>query len=354
MYERVSDIQFPRISTEVLLCALLLFASCATGPEPTRIESGGLPNPGAKVAVATVGNKSGMVFEYDVESLLRNAIEEALKKENLLADSASQKPDFTLSLFITEYRPGDAFKRWLLPGYGATVLAVDGELREAKDQALIATIKHEQGVYAGGAFSIGAWKYIFDTVSADIAKDLRVKIEEGGAFVVRLTPPMDIVPDQKPEPLHHSVCLGSFRDSRPERGRIGTRTAAFDVPMGNVYFYRVVPEFLRESVETELALMGYRSVDRDCDINVSGEVARFWIETHTTPLYWDIVGEVQIKLGIASDKLKMEPTEQEFSCSKTTRTYVWPSERLSSEVMDACMKELMHQIKTDSVWNRLP
>jgi hypothetical protein len=353
MCQTISDIRIPRIFMKVLLCAVLLSAGCATGPEPTRVESSGLPKPGAKVAAATIGNKSGAVFEYDVENLLRNAIEEALKKENLSVDTPIKKPDFALSLFITEYRPGDAFKRWLLPGYGGTVLAVDGELRDAKDHALIATIKHEQGVYAGGVFTIGAWEYIFDTVAADIARDLKVKIEEGGAFVVRLTSRLDIVSDQKLEALPHTVCVSSFKDSRPEPGRIGMRTAAFNVPMGNVYFYRVVPDFLRESLETELTLIGYRSVDRGGDINVSGEVVRFWIETHTTPLYWDIVGDVQIKLTIASEQLKMEPTERVFSCSKTTRTYTWPSEKLSSEVMNACMNDLMHQVKTDSVWKRL-
>ncbi|MBK5099574.1 MAG: DUF4410 domain-containing protein [Desulfobacteraceae bacterium] len=353
MCQTISNIRLPRISTRVLICAVMLFAGCATGPETSKIQSGGLPKPGAKIVLATIGNKSGEAFEYDVENLLRNAIETALKKENLSVDTAIQRPDFTLSLFITEYRPGNAFKRWLLPGYGGTVLAVDGELRDTKDHGVIATITHKQGVYAGGAYSIGAWEYIFNTVAADIARDLRVKIEEGGAFVVRLPPRSDIVPDQKPEPSPHKVRIGSFEDRRPEAGRIGMRTAAFNVSMGNVYFYRVVPDFLRESLETELALMGYRSVDTGGDINVSGEVVKFWIETKTTPLYWDIVGDVQIKLTIASDRLKMQPTERVFSCSKKTRTYAWPTEKLFSEVMDACMNDVMQQIKTNNVWERL-
>jgi uncharacterized lipoprotein YajG len=353
MSQTISDMRMPRLSIAGLLGVVLLLAGCATGPETTKIQSGGLPQPGAKIALATVGNKSGAAFEYDVENLLRNSIAEALKEENLFVDKSIKDPDFTLSLFVTEYRPGNAFKRWLLPGYGGTVLAVDGELRDAKDNGLIATITHKRGVYAGGAFSIGAWEHIFNTVAADIARDLKMKIEEGGAFVVRLTPRLDIVQEQKPEPSPHTVCITSFKDSRPELGRIGKRTAAFKVSMGNVYFYRGVPDFLQESLETQLALMGYRSVDTDGDINVRGEVVKFWVETHTTPLYWDIVGDIQIKLTIASDVLKMEPTERMFSSSKTTRTYVWPSEKLLSEAMDECMNDVMQQIKTDSTWKRL-
>jgi uncharacterized lipoprotein YajG len=353
MSQTISDMRMPRLSIAVLLGVVLFLAGCATSPETAKIQSGRLPQPGAKIALASIGNKSGAKFECNVENLLRNSIVQALKEENLFVDKSIKGPDFTLSLFLTEYRPGNAFKRWLLPGYGGTVLAVDGELRDAKDNGLIATVTHKRGVYAGGAFSIGAWEYIFNTVAADIARDLRVKIDEGGAFVVRLTPRLDIVPDQKPEPSPYTVCITSFKDSRPEPGRIGMRTAAFKVSMGNVYFYRVVHDFLQESLETQIALMGYRTVDTGGDINVSGEVVKFWVETHTTPLYWDIVGDIQIKVTIASALLKMEPTVRVFSSSKTTRTYVWPSEKLLSEVMDECMNDLMQQIKTDTTWKRL-
>ena len=233
------------------------------------------------------------------------------------------------------------------------MLAVDGELRDTKDQRAVAEIAHKQGVYFGGAYTIGAWKGVFDTVATDIARELRIKIEEGGAFVVRMPPRLDIVPDQKPEALNHTVRIGSFVDSRPEPGRIGMRKAAFNVSMGNVYFYRVVPSFIRESLETQLALMGYRSADTNADIIVDGEVVTFWIETKTTPLYWDIVGEAQIKLTIGSERLKLPPAEKVFSCSKTTRTYAWPTETLFGETMETCMNDMMQQIKTSSTWEQL-
>ncbi len=350
MCQTISRTSKPRICTIIMLFVLMILIGCATGPETAKIQSGILPKPGAKIAVTTVGNKSGEAFEYDLEPMLKNAIITALIRENILSDMNQKKSDFTLSLYVTEYRPGNAFKRWLLPGYGSTVLAVEGELRNANDNQVIGTISHKQGIHAGGAYTIGAWSSIFNIVATDIAKDLKVKIEEGGAFVVRLPPRSDVVPDQKQKPLPYTVFIGAFSDSRPEKGRIGKRTAAFDVSMGNIYFYRTVPAFLRESIETELALMGYRIVNTNGDINVKGEIVNFWIETDTTPLYWDIMGNVQIKLTIASDRLTGGTTDKVYSCNKTTRTYVWPSEELSSEVMDKCINELMKQINTDSVW----
>ena len=89
-----------RIYTGLLLCAALVLAGCATTPETAKIQGSGLPKPGAKIALATVGNKSDVLFEYDVEDLLRDSVQTALSKENLSADIAKKEPDFTLSLFL--------------------------------------------------------------------------------------------------------------------------------------------------------------------------------------------------------------------------------------------------------------
>ena len=80
MCQTRSHIRLYHIFARVLMGAVLLFAGCATGPEAVKIQSGGLPRPGAKIELAAIGNKSGESFEYDVESMLRNAIEAALKK----------------------------------------------------------------------------------------------------------------------------------------------------------------------------------------------------------------------------------------------------------------------------------
>lgn len=146
-----------------------------------------LPKPGALVQLREVTNTSGQTFDVDVEGMLRQAMLAALQEERLEWTRQARPEHFALDLRITEYRPGNAFQRWVLPGYGSTVLAVEGAVKEAQTGAVAASFVHQRSVYWGGAYTIGAWKQIFDTVAGDIARDLKVRIERGGQFVVYLT-----------------------------------------------------------------------------------------------------------------------------------------------------------------------
>jgi uncharacterized lipoprotein YajG len=335
----------------LMVSVLVLFLwGCATTPDTSDIKSGKLPKPGAKVAVGRVTNSSGESFEFDVESTLQNALVSALKENKIYSDGLNKAPEFIISLDIIEYRPGNAFKRWLLPGYGSTVLSVRGNIKDVNDKSLIASIEHQRSVVAGGAYSIGAWKYIFPSVANDIAKDLKVKIEQGGNFVVYMTTRSDIDPAVKPEPSPYTVKIEPLIDQRTEAGRIGWRTAAFGVSMGDVHFFRRVPEYLRESLQTEINLMGYKIVEAGEDINITSKVHKFWIETDTTPLYWNMIGEIQISLRIDSDRMGISLVERDYSCKKTKRTYAWPTAKLAGKVLDACLDDIMNQIRMDKVW----
>jgi hypothetical protein len=77
-----------------------------------------------------------------------------------------------MNVNIIEYRKGDAFKRWLWPGYGSTVLVVEATLLDA-DGNVDATAQANRSVDAGGGYTVGAWKKIFEDVSADLVSDLK-------------------------------------------------------------------------------------------------------------------------------------------------------------------------------------
>jgi hypothetical protein len=128
------------------------------------------------VEVGEVGNVSGEQFEVDVASMLRNALSEALQEKHLVWLSPDQPHHLILTARIVDYEPGNALRRWLLPGWGSTVLAVDAELRDADGGALVGVLSDRRAVRFGGAYTIGAWKAIFDTVAADIAHDVAAAI----------------------------------------------------------------------------------------------------------------------------------------------------------------------------------
>ena len=83
-------------------------------------------------------------------------MESELTKENLLGQEGVPGA-VTMDISIIEYRKGDAFKRWLWPGYGSTVLVVEATLLDAEGN-VDATAQANRSVDAGGGYTIGAWK----------------------------------------------------------------------------------------------------------------------------------------------------------------------------------------------------
>jgi len=76
---------------------------------------------------------------------------------------------------IIEYRMGDAFKRWLWPGYGSTILVIEANLLDAEGN-VDATAQANRSVDAGGGYTVGAWEKIFEDVAADLVSDLKASI----------------------------------------------------------------------------------------------------------------------------------------------------------------------------------
>ena len=68
--------------------------------------------------------------------------------------------------------------------------------------------------------------------------------------------------------------------------------------MGNVYFFRDAPQFVREALADELSAAGHRIVDSNENFLVTGELRKFWVHTETTALYWNITAEIQLKLAV--------------------------------------------------------
>ncbi len=336
-----------------LLLLILIAVSgsgCATPRTSTRGEAGLLPRPGATIELRAVTNASGQTFEVDVVKMLREAAQAALQEEGLATSAATAAAPFFLDLDITEYRPGNAFQRWLLPGWGSTVLGVRGALVDRQSAAPAAIINYERSVHFGGLYTVGAWSWIFSSVAEDITKDLKIKIERGGDFVVALAPRSEQGAAPPPSPDARKIKIGVVEDRRADTRRIGERTAAFGVGMGEVHLNRPVATVLREALADDLLYAGYRIVEAGEDLRVQGAVSKFWVRTDTTALYWDIVGEMELSLVVESAAPTVEPRQRAYACRAVERTYVWPSETLVGKALDACLADMMTRLRTDQVW----
>jgi hypothetical protein len=324
--------------------ALTVGTGCIGPGTSVKGRSDLLPKPGARVELRDVVTSPQPGLDIDAAALLRQATDTALKSEQLHWSGEDSRDHFVLNLEITEYRPGNAFKRWLLPGYGSTVLAIQGTLVEASTGAVAATIHHRRSIHFGGAYTIGAWQTIFQTIADDLARDLKIRIDKGGEFLVSLTPRSE--QDPAPPPPEHALKIKVSRvaDQRPEKSRIGEREAAFGVSMGDVYLSGRAAELLREALIDDLQVAGYRVIDSGDDVAIDTRLSRFWVHTATTPLYWDIIADIEVELTIEASRSR-QPLQKNASCHQVERTYVWPSASLIGKTLDACMADLMRDVR---------
>ncbi len=75
---------------------------------------------------------------------------------------------------ILKYAKGNAFKRWLCPGYGITILDVSAILMQ--DDQEVGKVTARRTVTAGGAYTIGAWKDVFLNLASDVVTDLKKQL----------------------------------------------------------------------------------------------------------------------------------------------------------------------------------
>jgi len=348
--------RYKLVSTLVSLIFSFLVVSTISGCSTKAqlkgtAESNLLPKRGAAVQIGNITTKSSKKFEVDVEKMLRDALGKAIADQGLQWSGDPTAVRFIFNAEILDYEMGNAFGRWLVPGMTPTILAIRGELRDPKDNALAGTVEHKRGVYAGGLYTIGAWRTIFQSVSNDVAKELRIRIN-GEGFCVNLSPRseqnVEIPIAKKPV----GIKMNPLDDRRPDKARIGERSAAFGVSMGNVFFGRNVSEFLTETISDDLRAAGHRMVDGGQDITIGGEVLKFWVETKTTALYWDMVGTIEIKLIFQPSRPDTKIVERDYKAKKVERTYIYPTKKLASNVLEACIGNLMQQLHSDNIWSQ--
>ena len=131
------------------------------------------PKADTKIEVGPVANETGEKFDIDIEKMFATALAEKLRYKGLIWEG-KEGSKLTTNCKILEYKKGDAFKRWLMPGWGSTVLTVQCDL--ADNNNVVGVINARRTVDAGGGYTIGAWEKIFGQLAMDIAEDVQSKI----------------------------------------------------------------------------------------------------------------------------------------------------------------------------------
>ena len=153
----------------------LVLAGCSTIESTVKFTDTYVPSAATKMKVGTVKTDIQGTFELDINNAFSEALNRELKFKKLLPEAGSAtNSGLTVNSQILEYEPGNAFKRWLCPGWGATKLTVSCMLVDPANKE-IGTIKTFGNISGGGAYSIGAWKSIFDDVAKDVVAEIYKK-----------------------------------------------------------------------------------------------------------------------------------------------------------------------------------
>jgi hypothetical protein len=79
---------------------------------------------------------------------------------------------YVLSCEVTNYLPGNAAKRWVMPGWGTTVGKVTAMIQDAQTDNVLIIIEGNANIGVGGLYSVGAWQYIVPVAVQDVVNQL--------------------------------------------------------------------------------------------------------------------------------------------------------------------------------------
>ena len=138
------------------------------------------------------------------------------------------------------------------------------------------------------------------------------------------------------------VQVKAVRDLRAEKGRIGYRTAAMNVHLGNVYLAETVEEYFKRRLHHELMQNGFWVVETEAAATIVVNVKRYWVYTNTSLTYFDMIAEVECEAEIVSGRGEKE--KRVFRSSKKDRTYIYPTKKLMARTLNAAVDEVMGEV----------
>lgn len=151
-------------------------SGCGEVSHSAQFESTFVPKADTLIEVGPVTNETGKTFDVDLQQMFTDALTQQLQGDNLLWAAGQQGDHLIITTKVVEYEPGNAFKRWLLPGYGSTAITLRCELKDSASGKLVGSVDARRTVSFGGAYTIGAWRTIFASAAKDVVQELRTKI----------------------------------------------------------------------------------------------------------------------------------------------------------------------------------
>ena len=158
----------------VAMATCIVLAGCGTKAVYTPLPEAEKVNPAGKFSIGEVTDTSGFVFPPNEKNAfaLTDAMRDALKAELEKRNAFAMPGDYVLNININDYKPGSAALRWLAPGAGRTELSIVCTVTDTSGKEL-AKIPVNRYIAVGGAYTVGAWKYVFKDVAVALVQTLQ-------------------------------------------------------------------------------------------------------------------------------------------------------------------------------------
>ena len=148
---------------------LFFFGACAT-QSAVQIREPFDPVKHRAVQIHKCQDRSGYQGKHDLTGEATRTLREKVDASEFF----EVKADGSLLLIceIEDFAEGSAVKRWLMPGWGATRSSVAVTVMETSGQKVLANLRSQSAVSAGGFFTVGADQYILGTAFDEILQKL--------------------------------------------------------------------------------------------------------------------------------------------------------------------------------------
>ncbi len=129
---------------------------------------------------------------------------------------------------------------------------------------------------------------------------------------------------------------------------IGHKVAAFGVIVADVRTYRPFIDTVRSAITAQLETEGYRLVDRDPDVIITGDVAEFGVTTSVSLSSWDAIGSLDITVKIHSPLNPHDLLIRRYQLEHVSKTFLGPSKKDFEQVVRACLEDMQKQMASDA------
>jgi len=170
------------VKSGITAVILIVVSFALQGCNPVRtMSSFNIPvSSRTPIMIGEVTDETGDYFgDIRPAQILKKALALVLKGEDILYESG-EMTHLVMDVALVEYQQGNAMKRLLVPGWGATIVKVSCTLK-TDDGAVVGKIDIDRSVTVAFTHitTVDAWRTIFKDVAEDIAQEIHKETISG-------------------------------------------------------------------------------------------------------------------------------------------------------------------------------